>query len=191
MRSALSSLLPLLACSCIVQQEVPRTRTSIDLLFGERPFEEDLYAPLDEHGSVGLEVAVNNTESGHGFAIGVLMSEEEDTLGPVEIDMAVAELWAGYRHTWGGEDARWHPFVGAGPVLLVGEISGSIAGLGSIEVTESTLGFYGQAGVRVPLGDVAQVGASLRTVFGTDIEEQGIEADLDYTALLFSVGVGF
>lgn len=191
MRTLLSSLLPLLACSCVLRQEAPRTRTSVVLLFGERAFDEDLFAPLDEHGSVGLEVAAYDIESGHGFAMGVLMSEEEDTIGPVEVDMAVGELWAGYRHTWGGDDARWRPFLGVGPVLLVGEINGSIAGLGSVEVTESTLGAYAQAGVRFPIGDVAQVGASLRTVFGTDIEEQGIEADLDYTALLFSVGVGF
>jgi hypothetical protein len=190
MRHTPALLLPLLF-ACVAQEDLAPTRTSLDLLLGSRAFDEDFYEPLDEHDSVGFAFAIEDPRSGHGFEAGLLASDEEATVSIASVDMAVVELWAGYRHTFGGSDARWRPFIGAGPTFLVGEVSGSIAGLGSAEVTDSALGLYAQAGVRFPITGFLQLGATLRAVFGTDVEEQGIEADLDYEALLFSVGVGF
>jgi hypothetical protein len=157
---------------------------------------QDQWAPLDEPASFGFEVDFGPKKSlvrvAMGFNVAWDSQQVPGTFFGETGDVAVgfAEFSAGFL-VHPVREAQVRPYFGAGIVRTFAGV-GQDGDFWSGGDSDSTFGFYGNAGIFFKVGDVFHIGLDGRIVRGTDVTLGGIETDVDYeqASLLFGFSWG-
>jgi len=144
----------------------------------------DFWKPLDEPASFGLEVDFAPASSPVHVALGLNVAADSKTV-PGIFYGETGKVGAGFLEFSAG--FLWHPvkkavvrpYLGAGIVRTFVGVGGS-SNFWSGGDSDSSFGFYGNAGVFFKVGDVFNVGLDGRIVRGTSITLAAEDIDADY-----------
>jgi len=182
---------------CGTMPTVALAAGEIALIAGKRVLsDEEFWAPLDEPGVFGMQLAVGSSDSPWFFDAAFLASEDDDEAaidfgsGPTEVqaeskltEVSVGALFAP------GFAQRFTPYLGAGVTYLKAELEVDIPSLGgSAEDDDTSPGFYLRGGFSMTLVESLSLGVDLRYVGGTDIEVFDVSGDADYTQVGVTLG---
>jgi opacity protein-like surface antigen len=157
----------------------------IALYLGQRSFDEDDYAPVEDQFTFGLEFAQEYRDSPVGWEIGLMGSADESSVGGFDVEGSTGEIYGGVRKSFGSERIR--PYVGAGVSFINSDFE--VVGVGSDD--DSSVGAYAHGGVAFEITPSFLLGLDLRGLFGTDIEIAGFQTDADYLQFAIFAGFGF
>jgi opacity protein-like surface antigen len=172
----LSVLLLCALCSC--------GTTRLTAVGGMSDFGSDL-EPVEEHSTAGLEMSQVPEEGGFGFELGARYGEDSAAELGVSQKLESLEGYAGPRYEW-----RWGkftPYLSAGLSFLRLE---SRVGDSPSE-HDSDIGFYGNAGVDLALGEHWFFGAAARMTADHDMVFSDVSGDADAWQYLFRFGYSF
>jgi hypothetical protein len=160
---------------------------------GPSPSLDLQYGKVDVDGGAldDLEPAVYGLQFAHPIADGPFSFDigfhylEEDEIGPLDVELAQYEANAGLslQFAFGDrEGLQFVPYVGAGGVFALGEVDA----LGESE-TEDSFGYYGRAGLAVPIADSVRLGVEYRIVREVEYDD----FDVDHDRIVGFVGFAF
>lgn len=145
---------------------------------------QDQWAPIDEPASFGFETDFGPKKSWIHVALGFnIAGDSQEVPGTLfgesgDVGVGFLEFSAGFLiHPV--KKAPVRPYIGGGIVRTFAGI-GSDWAFGSGGDTDSTFGFYGNAGVFFMVGDSFHIGIDGRIVRGTDVSFSGFDTDVDY-----------
>ena len=160
----------------------------VTAMVGQRWLDDDDWGDLDEPLAYGVEFDGTEVDSGNGFEVGVLYTNDDDDIGPFDVEATTWELYAGYRYTFDPQEEGIHPFLSAGVEALQGELD--IDGVGKED--DTVFGVYARAGLLWDVSDRLRLGLDYRHLFADDLEPDfdglDIEANPDYDQVVFSLG---
>jgi hypothetical protein len=167
---------------------------NVQFLVGQR-YLEDFWQPLDRPTMFGVMVDFAPESSPVHVALGASMAWEKQTVtgsffgdtGSVEdgfFEFSAGFVWLPVKK------AIVRPYLGAGVVML-GAGTGSDWSFFDAGDTDSSFGFYGNAGVFFKVGDTFNIGIDGKIVRGTSITLVGQEGDADYTQASLLMGFSF
>lgn len=168
------------------------TSASIQFLIGARALDEDYWAPVDEHGVLGVEFAWMASEI-LGFELGFSVSGQEEDISIlnqiVTARGVTGEIYLGPRLEAPLGDIPLRLYFGAGPSVITGDFE--VEGSGAlVSDSDSSFGLYAHGGALFELGPIL-LGLDLRILRGTEVTLFGFESDLDYEQAAFVFGVRF
>jgi len=152
------------------------------IYLGRRSLDEDDWSPLEDQATFGLEFSMEAPDSAIGWEIGLMGSGTSETVLATSVDATTGEFYGGVRKTF-MRDTTIQPYFGAGVSFITAKLEG-----GGVSDDDSSLGFYGHGGATAQLGQSFQIGLDLRTLFGTDVNLFGVDADVDYFQLAIVLG---
>lgn len=198
--STLPFLIALGACASVPvsSQRVPPPppalvhSSQLDFFFGVRSLDQDDWAPVEDHGVIGITFVHEPEESAVGLELGFAASgEKEDDVpfggGTVDVEGRTSEISAGVRKTFVREEGFVHPYLGAGIAAIRAEFEGSP---GSKD-DDSSPGIYFHGGMDFDLGTNFLLGFDMRFLGGTDITLFGDDGTADYAQFVIFLGVRF
>lgn len=145
---------------------------------------QDQWAPIDEPASFGFEADFGPKKSWVHVALGFNIAADSQQVSSTlfgetgDVGVVFTELSAGFL-ILPVKKAPVRPYIGGGIVRTFAGV-GADWGFGSGGDTDTTFGFYGNAGIYFKVGDVFNIGIDGRIVRGTDVTFAGIETDVDY-----------
>ena len=157
----------------------------VSIYLGQRGFDEDDYAPVEDQATFGFEFAHETVGSAVGFEVGLLGSSDESSAAGFDVEGSSGELYAGVRKTFGEGVAR--PYLGGGLSFIHSEFE--VSGFGSDDDQSAAL--YVHGGVLFDVSESFFVGLDLRLLLGSDLEIAGVETDADYSQFALVAGVSF
>ena len=165
------------------------TRT-ITVYLGERSFDE-FVEPFDDQPAFGVEYSSRSTGSSVGWEIGFQTSQQDGVVfapgfGAFDVETTFTELYGGIRKTFNPE-SNFRPYLGGGLSLLTFDFS--VSSVGSAD--DDVLGFYLHGGVAYSFTQSFALGLDYRLWVGDDAEIAGVEVDVDYGQLAFTLGFSF
>ena len=186
-------MLPILVCAALMPQS--SGDTAFDIMFGSRAYGADDWAPLEDQWSYGLRVSRRFSASDFGWELGLSMSSDSEVLsdgvGVYDFELEFVELSGGLR--WMPQwESPLQPYYATGVnwqdlELTVTDLFTGEQGTAG----ESSTGLYASAGLALSTGNIWRFGVDYRRVFGTNIETNGVEGDVDYGQLSGLFGFGF
>ena len=197
---AASILVVLLAgASALAQDDAPAQESSgtsgnTQFLIGERYMtDKDFWEPFDTQMMFGVEVDFAPAKSPiHVALAGSFSTDDTRVSAPFhgatgDVRVGLAEFSAGF---------LWHPvrhgivrpYIGGGAVLLGASIDTDIGSFFGDSDTDTSFGFYGNAGVFFKVGESFNIGVDGRIVRGTDFDFSGLQADADYEQVAMLLG---
>jgi hypothetical protein len=158
----------------------------LTVLIGQRDFEENAFeaANLDDQTALGVVYDAYPANTGHGYEIGFLRTDDDSTVAGVKIETRISELYFGYRKTFMLEEGqKFHPLVGAGFSILDGDFD--------FGPSDDDLAYapYVHAGFTWDFAERLSVGFDIRLLFGHFDALGGIEAD--YSQMAATLGWRF
>jgi len=186
-RAALALALPALA-ACVQLPE-----RTVTVYGGERAIDSQVWAPVDEQWSFGIETDTRRPDTGWGIELGTMHSEgAAETfivgLGVVKADATADEYYAGVRKSFGGKGLR--TYVGTGLTLIDGEYQARTAG-GAIDDSDMSPGIYVHAGALWQAWGNVELGLDYRRVFLAEAHMFGADGNFDGGQLSLILGFGF
>jgi opacity protein-like surface antigen len=191
-------------------EETPNLRPSLDLMYGQAEYtsddlegsgdleEPDAYGLQFSHPlgggplaiDFGLAYLTSDEDLGSFDVLGIPFDDVEFTLSQYEVNLGLSLQFA-----FGDPDVlQFVPYIGGGGLFAVGvvELDGTVDFGGgpesfSEEEEETSAGYYGRAGVAIPIAEAIRIGAEYRLVGGVDFD--GVEAEND--RILFFLGFDF
>lgn len=167
---------------------------NVQFLVGQR-YLGDFWKPLDTPPMFGVVVDFAPESSPVHVALGVSMAgEKQNIVGTFfgdtgSVQDAFFEFSAGF--VWlPVKKAVARPYLGAG-VLMIGAGVGSNWNWFDSGDTDSSFGFYGNAGIFFKVGDRFNIGIDGRIVRGTSITLLGQTGDADYEQASLLMGFSF
>lgn len=186
-------MLPILLCAALVPQS--SDDAAFDIVFGSRAYGADDWAPLEDQWSYGLRVSRRFSASDFGWELGLSMSSDSEVLSDgvdvYDFELEFVELSGGLR--WMPMlESPVRPYIATGVSwqdveLTVTDLFSGLQG----SAGDSSSGLYISAGLTLSTGGIWRIGADYRRVFGTGIEANGVEGDVDYGQLGAFFGFGF
>lgn len=163
--------------------------TDVFFLVGGRELDDTAaWEGLEKPVAFGMEFSARRRGSWLGFEGGFQAAYDETTVLGVDVSDLFLELYFGGRITGDlGSEGRVHPYLGLGGTLLYTEVSGEAGGL-ALSEDDTSLGFYGHAGVYARLGRAFLLGLDARLVTGTDVSVFGVDTDSDYAQVSLLLG---
>ena len=169
-------------------------------MIGERYLDDDEWDPVEDQLAGGIAFDASDSDTGHGFEVGMTYSQDDDDVGPVDVEGNVADFYAGYRYTFdldGRDDVEdddfdaddFHPYLAAGGSVVRGEIEVDTPG-GNDSDDDFSPAAYIRAGIGVDLGEEARLGLDYRHLFLSDMDIGAID-DADFDQLMLTLGFGF
>ena len=185
----------------------------ITLLLGERFLDEDDWDPVEDQLAGGVEYDAYDHDTGNGFEVGGIYSQNDDEVGGVDVDAYTAEAYGGFRHTFNPDDDHdgvrrdrngdgvvddrddaydddddldVHPYLSAGLAVIRAEVD-TDPGSGD---DDTSPGAYLRAGLAFDVGDSTRLGLDYRHMFLTDVDIGPI-GDVDYDQLMLTLGFAF
>ena len=147
-------------------------------------FLQDQWRPIDEPASFGFEADFGPKKSWVHVALGFnIAGDSQHVSGTLfgetgDVGVGFMEFSAGFLiHPVRKAPVR--PYIGGGIVRTFAGV-GSDWGFGSGGDTDTTFGFYGNAGIFFKVGDTFNIGLDGRIVRGTDVTFAGVPTDVDY-----------
>jgi len=182
-RLAPTLLLLLLAPSAVAHES--ESGGSFALLLGERWLSDDDYPDddVDSPGVLGFEGSFVGRDESRGFELGLQLGFDQDGDDYFDERFAMSELYVGYRLAF-QPTTRTRAYVGAGASL----VSVSYDDFWSNDDDDDTTGGgYAHAGFGFLLGEEFMLGVDVRGLYGTDVELDGHEGDVDYVQATISL----
>ncbi len=159
-----------------------------NFVLGGRAFDENDWEPVDEHGVFGVTVDFGQDDWPINLAAGFMASGSEEDEGVFDLTATVAELSFGVLKTW--KEGSVRPFVGGGLAAVAAELEIEGPG-GDVSADDTSGAIYAQGGVYWRIGSRFNIGGDVRVLFGSDFEEDGVEADADYFQIGLLLGWGW
>jgi len=189
---AVSALLSLSSCMSAPAAQVPVGRGSnsmeprgqLALYVGGRSFDQDLWAPVEDHGVLGFEYSHQDSPDSFGWEIGLQGSGDDGTFAGFDVEGRTGEVYAGMRKAFGADTVR--PYVGGGLSVIRAEIDAAGA-----EDSDVSAAAYLHAGVEFLISPTFFLGIDIRGLFGSDIDIGGVNGDADYGQGAFTFGWRF
>lgn len=172
-------------------QADPSWTGNVALLVGGRALDEDDWAPVDEHGVLGVEVDLRPRHSALGIEIGAMGSagyEDDFQNSGIDIEATLGELYVGPRLTLDLADDVAHLYVGGGFSVVSASAEGTLGFLTASDDDVSAAA-YAHGGVYFSLSPNFQLGADVRSLFGSDLDLFGVPLDADYAQVALLIGV--
>lgn len=182
-------VLPLASCAALTSPRpygppLGAGGSKLTLFFGERELEEDDYAPVEEQETVGAALSWEPAHGGLGGELGVLSSEEEETVLGLDVEGKTLEVFGGVRQNFGSEALR--PYLGGGLSWIESEVES-----GPLTDDDDSLGLYLHAGIDAWVTPNVSLGVEYRLLLGTDMDVFGVETDADYEQVGVTLGFSF
>ena len=187
MRHAITALIlgaGFLAASAVSAEDMSG---NTQFVIGQRYLRDAKWGTLDSPTVFGIEVDFAPSSSPVHVAMGVMVSGESGTGTIAEpmfgetgsVDSRFFEFSAGF---------LWHPvkkaivrpYLGAGAVILTASNTSDWGAFSSGSHSDTSFGWYGNAGVFFKVGEHFNIGVDGRAVRGTKITLSGIEGNADY-----------
>jgi opacity protein-like surface antigen len=184
----------------LAQYDRPMVRNAT-LLIGQRSLEkDDDWDPADDQLLLGLQIDWYDPDWWYhddralGYELGLFYSNDDDDVnipgvGSIDVEATTAEFSFGGRFTLHFERFRLHPYVGAGAAVIWAEADPASGTSGDSEDDWSP-GAYAHAGVYWNAWRELMLGFDYRILMLTDVDV-GIDTDVDYQQLAFTLGFGF
>jgi hypothetical protein len=158
---------------------------SVNAYAGTRSLDTDDFGALDDQTVYGADVVLKVDLPFLAVEGGWLHAEEDDgaTAGLTDPELATDEYFAGLRLTpW---EFLIAPYVAAGATYLDSQLEAT-----GVDDDDSNLAFYARVGAAFTLGFL-RIGADARSTFGSDVEINGLDTDVDNLQITGFVGIGF
>lgn len=200
MKAPIAVLALALALPALAQEEAPPPSSSggtagnTQFLIGERYMtDNEFWEPFDTQMMFGVEVDFAPAKSPiHVALAGSFSTDDTRVVVPFhgatgDVRVGLAEFSAGF---------LWHPvkrgivrpYIGGGAVLIGASIDTDIGSFFGDSDTDTSFGFYGNAGVFFKVGETFNIGVDGRVVRGTSFEFAGLDADGDYEQVAMLLG---
>ena len=166
-----------------------------NFVLGLRALDDDDWEPVEEHVVFGVTVDFGKEDWPIHLAAGYMGSRSEEEEAGLDIKATVSELSFGVLKVWDSSNTR--PFVGGGLAALNAELEVDIPGFfgfpggASVTADDTSLAFYAQGGVFWRIGSRFNIGFDARALFGSELEDAGVETDADYFQLGLLLGWGW
>lgn len=167
---------------------------NVQFLVGQR-YMSDYWKPLDRPTMFGVIVDFAPESSPVRVALGGQFSwDSQSTSIPVfgktgDVAAGTFEFSAGF--VWlPVKKAPVRPYIGAGAVLITAAAGSDWGDFGSGD-TDTSFGFYGNAGIYFKVGDTFNIGLDGRIVRGTTIQLGPTEGNANYEQLSLLLGFSF
>jgi opacity protein-like surface antigen len=161
----------------------------VTFLVGERQLDDDDWDPVEDQLATGVEVDGTDPDSGHGYEFGLTYSQDDDDVGPVDVEASTFDVYGGYRYTFQPGDQGIHPYVSAGLAVIYGNVELDGPGA-SPDDDDTSPGAYVRAGIGFDLTENARLGIDYRHLFFTDVDIFGI-SDADFDQFMLTLGFAF
>jgi hypothetical protein len=158
----------------------------VTVLFGERMLDEDDWDPVEDQLAVGLEFDASDPNSGHGYEVGLTYSQDDDDVGPTDVEGSIFDVYAGYRYTFPLESKEVHPYLSAGLALVRADVETDGPGP-DIDEDDLSPGLYLRGGIGFDLQEDLRLGVDYRHMFFTDTDIGPID-DADYDMIMVTLG---
>jgi hypothetical protein len=161
------------------------TGSSINAYAGARSLESDDFDEVDEPTVYGADAVLKLALPMLAVEGGVWRSEDDaSTSGALtDVDLTVDEYFVGLRLT------PWHvliePYASAGVMLVDGELEAT-----GTDGSDTALGYYARLGAALRFG-FFRFGLDGRATFGSDVDLDAIESDVDGYQLAAFLGIAF
>ena len=176
----------LLLSSCVATgsqgQAVEHRRVSAYI--AQRMLDSNDYAPVEDQLTLGADLSMQTEGSVVGWELGLFHSADSSRAAGVDFDGQTTEISGGIYKSLGDGGVR--PYLGAGLCLIRSEVEAN----GS-SADDSSVGAYAHFGIAWPLSESFEHGFDARTLFGTDLQINGVETDADYVQLGLVMRFGF
>lgn len=157
---------------------------NINAFLGAKALEEEDWAPVDEHGELGIEIDFRPRSWPINIAVDYLSSESDNELlfdpflRVVEFEAETSELNIGVRKIW-DRFPYARPFLGGGISFIRGEFKGTpLSGI-TLSDSDSGVGIWLGGGIYWTLIDHLNLGLELKfstaeiNLFGVDVDAGG------------------
>jgi opacity protein-like surface antigen len=171
----------------------------LTLLLGERQLDDDEWDPVEDQLAGGVIFDASDTDTGNGFEVGMSYSQDDDEVGPVDVDGNVFDVFAGYRYTFDLDEDDVddpddfsddvHPYLAAGGAIVRGEVEVDTPG-GDDSDDDISPGAYIRAGIGFDVGEDVRLGVDYRHLFLSDMDIGSID-DADFDQFMVTLGFDF
>ena len=164
---------------------------NVQFLVGQR-YMSDYWKELDRPTMFGVVVDFAPESSPVHVALGGQFSAESKTVTTPTFgqtgNVAVGQFEFSAGFVWlPVKKAPVRPYLGAGALLLTAAVGSDWSEFGTGN-TDTSFGFYGNAGIYFKVGDTFNIGLDGRIVRGTSITIAGTKVDADYERASLLVG---
>jgi len=186
-RRTLLGLISILAMAAAAQPAIAGGNSNF--LLGGRALDEGDWEPVDGQGVFGVTVDFGRDGWPVQLEAGMMVSGKEDEEGSFDVTGAVSELSFGVQKVWKADNVR--PFIGGGLSAVTAEIE--VDGPGGLdgEAEDTSGAVYAHGGVYWRIGSRFNIGVDVRALFGSDLEDSGVEGDADYFQAGLLLGWGW
>ena len=164
------------------KSEKPIDRTAI--LVGQRQLDEDVWQPVENQPSIGIEFSSISASTGTGFEVGLGASRDDAMVGATKVDVTMLEFFGGLRVQRPHGTVR--PFAGLGGVATYVDAEIGFAPEANAAIS---LGGYVHGGIHFEISEDVDLVLEVRKRVGEDVDLSGAEIDIDY--LTFAAGLSF
>jgi opacity protein-like surface antigen len=155
---------------------------NINFFLGSKKLKSSDWAPVEDHGQLGILVDFKQDTWPVSIAIDLLFSFEDEVVfdpffGAFKLEAETTELNVGVRKIW-DQFSIMRPYVGGGLAYINAELTASTFGVIASQ-DDSSLGYWLNGGIYWTLARSFNVGFDVRysrakvTLFGTEVEAGG------------------
>lgn len=162
---------------------------SINAYGGTRSLDTDDFGSIDDQTVYGADLVLKFDLPWLAAEGGFFYAEEDDgTAGALtDVELSVEEYFVGLRVTpW---DFLIQPYASAGVTLVDGTLDATSGGMPG-ETDDDTLAYYARLGAAFTIA-FFRIGLDGRALFGSDLDLDTIESDVDNYQVTAFVGIGF
>ena len=182
---------PAAAAPASVESDDDAMSGNVEFFIGQA-YLEDFFAPVDEPASFGFEVDFAPKKSPVHVALGMNFAGQTErvstpyfgetgTVGAGFVEFSAGFVWLPVKKSF------VRPYLGAGVLRTIAFV-GSGSDYWIDGDTDSSFGFYGNAGIYFKVGSSFNIGLDGRITRGTSISLAGLDGDVDYAQVSLLLG---
>ena len=161
---------------------------NLNVLLGMRSLDDDIWGSLDEQPVFGLVLDMRPRDTTFGFEAGLASAYDWESSGGFHLESWTLELYAGTRATFGDRRSTVHPYLGGGLAWFYTDLESRVFLLSD---SDDSFAGYAHAGIYFNTSPGTNVGVDVRSLFGSDLDLFGADADGDYWQVSLIIGGGW
>lgn len=161
---------------------------NLNILLGMRSLDDAIWGSLDQQPVIGLELDMRPRDATFGFEAGLASAYDWESPGGVRLESWTFELYAGTRATFGDRRSTVHPYLGGGLAWFYTDLESRAFLLSD---SDDSFAGYAHAGIYFNTSPGTNVGVDVRSLFGSDLDLFGADADGDYWQVSLIIGGGW